>query len=120
MNAHDLFDLTDRADHPVHTLSGGMQRRVNIAAALVHDPKIVFMDEPTVGLDPALRDEIWRIIEDLKAQGTTLIFTTHYMEEAEALCDCVAIMDQGKVVAQGSPAELMEQTGARRETPSAR
>lgn len=111
---NDLLEqigLTDRADHPVHTLSGGMQRRVNIAAALVHEPKIIFMDEPTVGLDPALREDIWRIIEDLKAQGTTLVLTTHYMEEAEALCDRVAIMDQGKVVGQGSPAELIEQTG---------
>jgi ABC-2 type transport system ATP-binding protein len=106
-------DLADRADAPIHTFSGGMQRRVNIAAALVHDPKIVFLDEPTVGLDPALRDDIWQIIRELKARGTTLVLTTHYMEEAEALCDRVAIMDAGKVVALGSPAELLQQSGVK-------
>jgi ABC-2 type transport system ATP-binding protein len=106
-------DLADRADVPIHTFSGGMQRRVNIAAALVHDPKIVFLDEPTVGLDPALRDDIWQIIRELKARGTTLVLTTHYMEEAEALCDRVAIMDAGKVVATGSPSELLQQAGVK-------
>ncbi len=105
--------LADRADQPIHTFSGGMQRRVNIAAALVHQPRIVFLDEPTVGLDPALREDIWQIIRDLKARGTTLVLTTHYMEEAEALCDRVAIMDRGKVVALGSPAELVGKTGVK-------
>jgi ABC-2 type transport system ATP-binding protein len=106
-------NLADRADQAIHTFSGGMQRRVNIAAALVHEPKIVFLDEPTVGLDPALRDDIWKIIRQLKARGTTLVLTTHYMEEAEALCDRVAIMDRGKVVAIGSPGELLAQTGVK-------
>ncbi len=106
-------DLADRADHAIHTFSGGMQRRVNIAAALVHQPRIVFLDEPTVGLDPALREDIWQIIRELKARGTTLVLTTHYMEEAEALCDRVAIMDRGKVVAIGSPSELVGRAGVK-------
>lgn len=105
-------ELLDRADDvPVSGLSGGMQRRVNIAAALVHDPEIVFMDEPTVGLDPATREAIWRVIERLKARGKTIILTTHYMEEAEELCDRVAIIDHGKVIARGTPAELIQATG---------
>jgi ABC-2 type transport system ATP-binding protein len=107
----EQVNLTDRADQPVYTLSGGMQRRVNIAAALVHEPKIVFLDEPTVGLDPELRDDIWQLVRELRAKGTTLVLTTHYMEEAEALCDRVAIMDRGKVVGYGTPAELIQQTG---------
>ncbi len=106
-------DLADRADRPIHTFSGGMQRRVNIAAALVHRPQIVFLDEPTVGLDPALREDIWQIIRELKACGTTLVLTTHHMEEAEALCDRVAIMDRGKVVALGSPAQLEAGAGVK-------
>jgi len=104
-------NLADRADQAISTFSGGMQRRVNIAAALVHDPQIVFLDEPTVGLDPALRDDIWQIIRDLKARGTTLVLTTHYMEEAEALCDRVAILDRGRVVALGTPSELIREAG---------
>jgi ABC-2 type transport system ATP-binding protein len=107
----ERVNLTEKADQPVYTLSGGMQRRVNIAAALVHEPQIVFLDEPTVGLDPELREDIWDIIRGLRQRGTTLVLTTHYMEEAEALCDRVAIMDRGKVVGQGTPAELIEQTG---------
>jgi ABC-2 type transport system ATP-binding protein len=103
--------LADRADQPVRTFSGGMQRRVNIAAALVHDPEIVFLDEPTVGLDPVSRDAIWKILEELRARGKTLVLTTHYMEEAEALSDRVAIVDHGKVIAHGTPAELIRATG---------
>lgn len=105
-------ELADRADHPVAELSGGMQRRVNIAAALVHDPEIVFFDEPTVGLDPASRMAIWRVIEALKSRGKTLVLTTHYMEEAEELSDRVAIVERGKVVAIGAPDELIRETGA--------
>ncbi|MGE0608784.1 MAG: ABC transporter ATP-binding protein [Pirellulales bacterium] len=108
----EAVELTDKADSvAVSGLSGGMQRRVNIAAALVHDPEIVFMDEPTVGLDPATREAIWKVIERLKARGKTIILTTHYMEEAEALCDRVAIVDHGKLIAQGTPAELVRATG---------
>jgi ABC-2 type transport system ATP-binding protein len=103
--------LLERADDRVHTFSGGMQRRVNIAAALVHDPEIIFLDEPTVGLDPVSRTAIWKILEDLKARGKTIVLTTHYMEEAEALSDRVAIVDHGKVIAQGTAAELIRATG---------
>lgn len=107
----EQVELADKADQPIITLSGGMQRRVNIAAALVHDPDIIFLDEPTVGLDPITRSAIWKIIQDLKARGKTLVLTTHYMEEAEALSDRVAIVDHGRVVAIGSPSELVQATG---------
>ena len=103
--------LLERANEPVRTFSGGMQRRVNIAAALVHDPEIIFLDEPTVGLDPVSRNAVWKVLEDLKARGKTIVLTTHYMEEAEALSDRVAIVDHGRVIAQGTPAELIRQTG---------
>ena len=107
-------ELADRADDvAVSAFSGGMQRRVNIAAALVHDPQIIFMDEPTVGLDPVSRTAIWKVIETLKSRGKTIVLTTHYMDEAEALCDRVAIVDHGKVVALGTPAELILQTGVK-------
>ena len=103
--------LSERADDRVSTFSGGMQRRVNIAMGLVHDPEIIFMDEPTVGLDPISRTAIWEIIEELKAGGKTIVLTTHYMEEAETLSDRVVIVDHGKVIAAGTPAELTRQTG---------
>jgi ABC-2 type transport system ATP-binding protein len=103
--------LLERADEPVRTFSGGMQRRVNIAAALVHDPEIIFLDEPTVGLDPVSRNSVWKVLQDLKARGKTIVLTTHYMEEAEALSERVAIVDHGKVIAQGTPAELIRATG---------
>jgi ABC-2 type transport system ATP-binding protein len=103
--------LLDEADRPVRVLSGGQQRRVNIAAALVHDPQVVFLDEPTVGVDPVARQAIWNILKDLKARGKTLVLTTHYMEEAESLSDRVAVIDHGKVIAQGTPAELIRATG---------
>ena len=103
--------LLDRANEPVRTFSGGMQRRVNIAAALVHDPEIIFLDEPTVGLDPVSRNAVWKVLEDLQARGKTIVLTTHYMEEAEELSDRVAIVDHGKVIAQGTPAELIRATG---------
>jgi ABC-2 type transport system ATP-binding protein len=107
-------ELIERADDvAVSAFSGGMQRRVNIAAALVHDPDIIFMDEPTVGLDPISRAAVWKVIEALKARGKTIVLTTHHMEEAEALCDRVAIVDHGKVVALGTPGELVAQTGVK-------
>jgi ABC-2 type transport system ATP-binding protein len=107
----DSVGLADRADDPLFALSGGMKRRVNIAAALVHDPEILFLDEPTVGLDPVSRSAIWTMLENLKARGKTLVLTTHYMEEAEALSDRVAIIDHGKLIALGTAAELIQATG---------
>jgi ABC-2 type transport system ATP-binding protein len=104
-------ELADRADDRVETFSGGMQRRVNIAAALVHDPDVLFLDEPTVGLDPISRSAIWKIVNEIKARGKTVVLTTHHMEEAEALSDRVAIVDHGKVIAVGAPAELILATG---------
>jgi len=103
--------LDDRADDPVSKFSGGMKRRVNIAAALIHDPDIIFMDEPTVGLDPISRTAVWEIIEELKSRGKTIVLTTHYMEEAETLSDRVAIVDHGKLIAEGTPPDLIRQTG---------
>lgn len=100
--------LSARAGDAVGTYSGGMKRRINIAAALLHNPQIVVLDEPTVGIDPQSRNHIFEMIRELKRQGVTVIYSTHYMEEAEALCDSLAIIDHGKVVAQGSLPELLE------------
>jgi ABC-2 type transport system ATP-binding protein len=97
--ALEVAGLTDRAKDPVRTFSGGMKRRLNLAAALLHDPKILLLDEPTVGVDPQSRNAIFSNLEDLKAQGKTLVYTTHYMEEAERLCDRIIIVDHGKVIA---------------------
>ena len=92
----------------VSTYSGGMKRRVNIAAALLHEPQVLLLDEPTAGLDPQNKHALWDIIEVLKKQGKTIVLTTHMMDEAEELCDRVAIMDQGKVIALGSPSQLVD------------
>ena len=99
--------LADRQNEPVKTFSGGMKRRLNMAAGLVHRPKVVLMDEPTVGVDPQSRERIYEMIEALRREGTSLIYTTHYMEEAQRLCDRVAIIDHGHVIALGSPHELI-------------
>jgi ABC-2 type transport system ATP-binding protein len=98
-DALDLVALSDRADDKVKTFSGGMKRRLNLAAALLHDPQILLLDEPTVGVDPQSRNAIFDNLEVLKMRGKTLIYTTHYMEEAERLCDRIVIVDHGKVVA---------------------
>ena len=99
--------LTDRADSPVKTLSGGMRRRLNMAAGLIHRPRIVLLDEPTAGVDPQSRNHIFEMVEALRADGATVIYTTHYMEEAERLCDRIAIVDHGRIIAQGSKDELV-------------
>jgi ABC-2 type transport system ATP-binding protein len=91
--------LLDRAEEPVANLSGGMKRRLNMAAGLVHQPKLILMDEPTVGVDPQSRNRIFEMIEELHREGTSMIYTTHYMEEAERLCDSIIIIDRGKVIA---------------------
>ena len=103
----DVVDLSEAADRRIKTYSGGMQRRLDLAAALVHRPKIVFLDDPTTGLDPISREAIWRYVVELnRADGVTFFLTTQYLEEADRLAHEVAIMDAGRIVAQGSPAEL--------------
>ncbi len=105
--------LLDEGGRRTSKYSGGMKRRVSIAMALVHDPKIILLDEPTVGMDPQSRRAIWDFIAELRDQGRTVLLSTHYMEEAEELCDRVGIIDHGKLIALGSPAELRSRNGAR-------
>ncbi len=108
-----LVGLWDKRNLKVKTYSGGMKRRVNIASAILHDPKILLMDEPTVGVDPQSRNNIFELIERLNEDGMTIIYTTHYMEEAERLCDTIAIIDNGVVVAQGTLEELRKISGVK-------
>lgn len=110
-----MMGLFDRRKHKVKTYSGGMKRRINIAAALLHDPEIVFMDEPTVGIDPQSRNLIFEVIEQLHAKGLTMIYTTHYMEEAERLCDRIGIIDEGKILREGTLAELRKASSIKEE-----
>ncbi len=102
----ELVQLTDRARSPVRAFSGGMKRRLNLAVALLHDPQLIVLDEPSVGVDPQSRNAIFEGLEALKAEGKSLLYTTHYMEEAERLCDRLVIIDGGRVVADGTLAEL--------------
>lgn len=107
-----VVDLEEAADRRIKTYSGGMQRRLDLAAALVHRPSVVFLDEPTTGLDPISREAVWRYVNELnKQEGVTIFLTTQYLEEADRLADDVAIMDAGRIVAQGSPAELKASVG---------
>jgi ABC-2 type transport system ATP-binding protein len=99
--------LEDRARSRAGTLSGGMKRRLNMAAGIIHRPRVVLLDEPTVGVDPQSRNRIFEMIEALRAEGTAIVYTTHYMEEAERLCDRVAIIDHGRIIAQGASAGLV-------------
>jgi ABC-2 type transport system ATP-binding protein len=101
-------NLTDKASSYIENLSGGQRQRFSIAAALVHQPKVFFMDEPTTGLDPQARRNLWDLVERVSGRGITIILTTHYMEEAELLCDRVAIMDAGKIIALDSPKKLVK------------
>ena len=105
--------LESRAKDLVNTYSGGMKRRLNFACAILHEPKALLLDEPTVGVDPQSREHLLAAVEDLKAQGTAVLYTTHYMEEAERLCDRIAIIDHGKIIAKGTVDELRSQIGER-------
>ncbi|MEU7929115.1 ATP-binding cassette domain-containing protein [Micromonospora sp. NPDC049801] len=106
VRALEAFQLTEYADRKCKTYSGGQRRRVEIALGIIHEPKIVFLDEPTTGLDPQSRAHMWDEIRRLRSDGMTVFITTHYLDEADALCDRIAIMDNGEVVAEGTPAEL--------------
>ena len=102
-----IVGLTDRASEPIKGFSGGMKRRLNIAVALVHSPELLVLDEPTVGVDPQSRNAIFDVLEKLKASGMTLIYTSHYMEEVERMCDQIAIIDHGKVMIEGTLEQLL-------------
>ncbi|MEA1903929.1 MAG: ABC transporter ATP-binding protein [Actinomycetota bacterium] len=109
----DFAQLTERRDSQVEPLSGGMKRRLTIARALINDPDLIILDEPTTGLDPQARHLLWDRLYRLKQQGATLIITTHYMDEAEQLCDRLVVMDEGKIVAEGPPRGLIEEYAPR-------
>jgi lipooligosaccharide transport system ATP-binding protein len=111
--ALEMANLVDRRDSRVDKLSGGMRRRLLIARALVHRPRLVLLDEPTVGLDPQVRQELWALIDLLRAEGTTILMSTHYIEEAQRLADTVLIMSHGKAVASGRPSELVAEHAGR-------
>ncbi|MDO9463052.1 MAG: ATP-binding cassette domain-containing protein [Deltaproteobacteria bacterium] len=107
----ELAGLSERSNHLVRDFSGGMQRRLLIARALLTRPKVLFLDEPTVGLDPQVRRQIWDLVRNLKENGTTVFLTTHYIEEAEALCTRVGILSRGRLIALGTPQELKGEVG---------
>ncbi len=109
--AIDRVSLGEKADARVGKLSGGQRQRLAVACALVGDPELLLLDEPTTGLDPQSRRQLWDIVRDFRAQGRTVLLTTHYMDEAERLCDRVAVVDHGQVIARGSPAELIARVG---------
>ena len=105
------FDLTEAADRPAKTYSGGMRRRLDLAASLVGRPTVIFLDEPTTGLDPTKRDEVWMTVRGLVAQGATVLLTTHYLDEADALADEISVFDHGRIIAHGTPHELKQIVG---------
>lgn len=105
----EMVNLKDKANAKVKELSGGQKQRFSVATTLINDPKIVFLDEPTTGLDPQARRNLWELVRNIRAKGTTVIITTHYMDEAEVLCDRVAIIDSGKIIAMDSPDGLIDQ-----------
>src|SRR5882724_10610580 len=105
----DMVNLRDKAKAKYKELSGGQKQRFSIATTLINQPKIIFLDEPTTGLDPQARRNLWDLVREIRDQGTTVIITTHYMDEAEQLCDRVAIMDEGKIIALDSPDRLIDQ-----------
>ena len=106
-------NVLEKADSYVENLSGGQKQRFSIAAALVHNPKVFFMDEPTTGLDPQARRHLWELVEDVRSRGISVILTTHYMDEAEMLCDRIAVMDNGNIIALDTPKQLIKDLLAR-------
>ncbi len=113
MRLLELFALADRRDARIDTLSGGMKRRLTLARALIHEPALLVLDEPTTGLDPQARHLVWEKLRELKRSGATMLLTTHYMEEAAQLCDRVLILDEGRIIAEGTPRELILQHAGR-------
>ena len=107
----EVFSLSSKKDDRTRTLSGGMKRRLILARALMHRPRLLILDEPTAGVDVELRLELWHYVQRINAEGTTILLTTHYLEEAEQLCDKIAFINQGEIVAQGSSAELAAKYG---------
>ena len=107
-----MVQLHEKRDAWVSKLSGGQRQRLALACALVGEPEILFLDEPTTGLDPQSRRQVWDLVSDYRARGGTVLLTTHYMEEAERLCDRVAIVDHGRIIREGSPRELIATLGA--------
>lgn len=108
MDFLDMVNLRDKAKAQYKALSGGQKQRFSIATTLINEPKIIFLDEPTTGLDPQARRNLWDLVKQIRQRGTTVIITTHYMDEAEILCDRVAIIDSGKIIAMGSPDKLID------------
>jgi ABC-2 type transport system ATP-binding protein len=109
MELLDMVNLRDKAKSKVKELSGGQKQRFSIATTLINNPKIIFLDEPTTGLDPQARRNLWDLVKQIQSGGTTVIITTHYMDEAEYLCDRVAIVDSGKIVALNTPDKLIDE-----------
>ena len=109
MGLLELVNLTDKAKSKYKQLSGGQKQRFSIATTLINQPKIVFLDEPTTGLDPQARRNLWELIKNIREKGTTVIITTHYMDEAEQLCDRIAILDEGKIIALASPDKMIDE-----------
>jgi oleandomycin transport system ATP-binding protein len=107
----ERFELADAADRPISTFSGGMRRRLDLAASLVGRPQVLYLDEPTTGLDPHARNEVWEVVRRLVADGTTVLLTTQYLEEADQLADRITVFDHGRVVAEGKPGELKRRVG---------
>src|ERR687887_542153 len=109
---HDVIGLADAGDRPVRTYSGGMRRRLDVGAALMHMPPVLFLDEPTTGLDPEGRNELWSVIRELVAEGTTVMLTTQYLEEADRLADRIVVIDKGKVIADDTSKALKGRMGS--------